>query len=1150
MKNITKKILSVLMVLAVLFVISSCDEIPEQTTNSSPSESTSSSEESSKTESKETTASSENTSSSETTKTEETTSSSETTDTKPHEHVFGEWTITKNATCTENGERQRACSCGEKQTEVLKATDHAWDDGKVTKEPTETETGIKTFTCANCKETKTESIPVLSHTHKHTATVTVPTCTEKGYTTYTCTCGDSYIDNYVDAKGHTESVIKGKEATCTESGLTDGKKCSVCNLILVQQETVVAKGHAWDDGKVTKEPTETETGIKTFTCANCKETKTEPIPVLSHTHKHTATVTAPTCTEKGFTTYTCTCGDSYIDNYVDAKGHTESVIKGKEATCTESGLTDGKKCSVCNLILVQQETVAAKGHAWDDGKVTKEPTETETGIKTFACANCKETKTESIPVLSHTHKHTATVTAPTCTEKGFTTHKCACGDSYIDNYVDAKGHSMGAWKQTKAPSCTVKGEEKSNCANCNHFETREIAPFGHTYKETVTKPTCTEKGYTTHTCACGDSYVDSYVEAKGHAWDDGKVTKEPTETETGIKTFTCANCKETKTESIPVIAHTHKYTSTVTKPTCTEKGFTTHHCACGDSYVDSYVNAKGHTESVIKGKEPTCTESGLTNGKKCSVCDVILVQQETVAAKGHAWDDGKVTKEPTETKPGIKTFSCANCKETKTESIPVIAHTHKYTSTVTKPTCTEKGFTTHHCACGDSYVDSYVNAKGHTESVIKGKEATCLKTGLTEKISCSVCKTVLKEQTLIPKKDHKFDAQGCSVCGITFADNDGYNCLATFQNGKALQAFYNELDRIASEFHTSGKNLEAVGAIAMVGYVCESDFGLTLEEAILAFSFYKNDHPNYFWIYPGYGTTTTGNFALITAAEYCSAVTREKHEKLIHDALNEYLSLVKDEDSAYEMALAFHDKIITNTVYSKTEEDMETVWAHNIIGVLEKGNGVCESYAKTFQLLLNCVGIENVYVSGISYGVNHVWNLIQLDDGKWYWCDLTWDDDENNALGIGWGISYNYFCVTDTQDVLRYYQDGGYMIDRNGDGKQDTENINGSHILEFSQHLPGRSNKIFDGSLRDTFTVDGLQFAISGYRTVQFVYTEKTGIVDIPATVEYEGVTYKVTSVGGIKEDGIYSRNPVAPHASKLNLPKSIVYVWEGAIKK
>ena len=196
-----------------------------------------------------------------------------------------------------------------------KTCQHVWDSGKVTKEPTETETGIKTYTCTLCGETKTETIPKLTHEHSYKAVVTAPTCTEKGYTTHTCACGDSYVDTYVDALGH-----------------------------------------SWDSGKVTKEPTETEDGVKTFTCTRCGETKTEVIPALSHEHNYNAVVTAPTCTEKGYTTHTCACGDSYVDTYTDALGH-----------------------------------------AWDNGKVTKEPTETETGVKTFTCTRCGETKTEAIP---------------------------------------------------------------------------------------------------------------------------------------------------------------------------------------------------------------------------------------------------------------------------------------------------------------------------------------------------------------------------------------------------------------------------------------------------------------------------------------------------------------------------------------------------------------------------------------------------------------------------------------------------------------------------------------------------------------------------------------------------------------------------------
>ena len=233
---------------------------------------------------------------------------------------------------------------------------------------------------------------------------------------------------------------------------------------------------------------------------------------VSHTHSYKDVVTAPTCTEKGYTTHTCACGDSYVDTYVDALGH-----------------------------------------AWDNGKVTKPATETEDGVKTFTCTRCGETKTETIPKLAHEHSYKAVVTAPTCTEMGYTTHTCACGDSYVETFVDALGHAWDNGKVTKQPTETETGVKTFTCTRCGETrtETMPVIPHVHSYKDVVTAPTCTEKGYTTHTCACGDSYVDTYTDALGHAWDNGKVTKPATETEDGVKTFACTRCGETKTETIP-----------------------------------------------------------------------------------------------------------------------------------------------------------------------------------------------------------------------------------------------------------------------------------------------------------------------------------------------------------------------------------------------------------------------------------------------------------------------------------------------------------------------------------------------------------------------------------------------------------------------
>ena len=103
--------------------------------------------------------------------------------------------------------------------------------------------------------------------------------------------------------------------------------------------------------------------------------------------------------------------------------------------------------------------------------------------------------------------------------------------------------------------CNVTVESRNtkyaNYSSSSYASFRCVEAHEHSYTAVVTPPTCTEKGYTTHTCSCGDSYVDTYVDALGHAWDGGKVTKQPTATETGVRTYTCTRCSATKTETIP-----------------------------------------------------------------------------------------------------------------------------------------------------------------------------------------------------------------------------------------------------------------------------------------------------------------------------------------------------------------------------------------------------------------------------------------------------------------------------------------------------------------------------------------------------------------------------------------------------------------------
>ena len=144
----------------------------------------------------------------------------------------------------------------------------------------------------------------------------------------------------------------------------------------------------------------------------------------------------------------------------------------------------------------------------------------------------------------------------------------------------------------------------------------------HNYTSTVTKnATCTEAGIRTFTCECGDTYQES-IDALGHDFGEWTVTKPATCTEKGIETRHCSRCDATETRETDKTEHV--YTAVVTPPTCTEKGYTTHTCSCGDSYVDSYVDATGHTEGEwMVTKQPTVDEDG-ERTLYCSVCGAAI----------------------------------------------------------------------------------------------------------------------------------------------------------------------------------------------------------------------------------------------------------------------------------------------------------------------------------------------------------------------------------------------------------------------------------------------------------------------------------------------------------------------------------------------
>ena len=613
--------------------------------------------------------------------------------------------VVTDPTCTEKGYTTYTCKkCGDSYTgDYTEPLGHEFGEWETVKEATETETGLAKRSCKRCGEEETREIPKKEHEHVYTETVTAPTCTEKGYTTFTCKCGDSYVGNYTDALGH-------------DFG---------------EWETV-------------KEATETETGLAKRNCKRCKEEETKVIPTTEHVHKYTVVVTAPTCTEKGYTTHTCACGDSYVDTETDALGHdyqervysptcqnggytshicrrcgygymdniTEPVdhsyvASTVEPTCEDQGYTL-YTCSVCGTEY-RDNYVDALGHDWGEWKVTKEATETETGEQVRICKRCNKEQTEEIPVKIHVHQYTSAVTTePTCKQPGITTYTCtSCGHKYIDYVPAALGHDYVA-KVVKEATCDDLGEVLYTCSRCGDSYTEQLDPLDHVFgEEVVTPPTCEKKGYTTRTCInCGHQIKDNYTDALGHKFGEWETVTEPTEDSMGLMKRQCIRCEETETKMIPALDHVHQYTDTVTAPTCTEKGYTTHTCKCGNSYVDTYTDALGHDyEDEVTA--PTCTEKGSTT-HTCKRCGYTCTDSET-AALGHDYED-----------------------------------------VVTEPTCGEQGYTTHTCKrCQDTYVDSYVDPTGaHDDGEwVVAKQPDVGVAGLKE-LRCTKCGYVLATEEI------------------------------------------------------------------------------------------------------------------------------------------------------------------------------------------------------------------------------------------------------------------------------------------------------------------------------------------------------------------------------------------------------------------
>ena len=950
-----------------------------------------------------------------------------------HEHSFGEWAVTKEPTCTDDGYKECVCVCGEKKNEAIPPLGHMPGEAFIENEVRATCTedgGFDTVIyCAACNTELSRKTEIIKAEHVQSIPVTEnetsATCTEDGgydLVTHCVVCNEELSRTTVveKAKGHTVVFDKAVAATCVRPGNTEGSHCSACGAVITAQTVVKAKGHVPGETVITslKPATCTENGLNESAtyCVACNAIFSKEIKEVTASGHEFVDRVCKKCDET-----IASQGLTYeLDRFY---GTNRGYVVTGMGTCTDSVVYIAKTYNGKPVTRIDQRAFA-----------------NQTGLKEIyvpssvlrigqhAFIGCSSLEKITIPFIGETAG--LTVNSSYQYPLGY-----LFGASYNPDFVPVRqkyyldGAALCSTKTYYIPpslrSVTVTGGNILYGAfyNCKML-----------------------------TCVTLGDGVQSINDAAFFGCDDlvsVSVGKGITSIGKGIFAG-CGSIEEIRVaeentvyrsaENCIIEIESKKLIAGCSVSVIPDDGSV---ASIGDRAFYGCSNLTNITipASVTSiGDEAFLNCSRLYKITNDSNLAISLFEADNgyvgFYAKIIVDKDGKrIVADKSndlydyfETEDGFL-FSCKDGiyrlmtyfgnKDTVTLPDSINGSAYQIISFCTSGI---RNLVIPECA---TEIDGYA-FNGFAGLVSITIPSNVMRIGEYAFVGCTNLKTVVYTGSVerwaliaIYKNNDELLNADIVCTGSTQRDpldryngRYGYNYLGNLENGGRLQLLYNRIDAYAKSFHKDSR----LSASRYNGdqYFCAfkvdmDDLYLTQSEARDVFVTYTNDNPLFYWMR---GTLLAGSsyMYVVCAEEYADGNVRIQYNEYLYGRIEYYLAQSKGKYGNYSIARLFHDLIIAAIDYSFDEngEPESAVWAHSIIGVLSGKGSVCEGYAKTYQLLLNLKGVENIYVTGPASSVRHAWNLVRLDDGNWYWVDVTWDD-----VGGDKGAVYKWFCVND-----------------------------------------------------------------------------------------------------------------------------------------